>query len=194
VTRRFVANEKPPRWIILDRDGVINFDSPGHILSPDAWQPIPGSLEAISELTRHGYRVVVITNQSAIGRGLMTDRTLNTIHDRMQRCIERKGGHLEAIYHCPHAPWEGCACRKPNTDLFHEFSEQFKVPLAGIRAVGDARRDLEAARAVGAHPILVLTGKGQQTKRDLEGDPLNYPLEIHIDLADFVRSLMENTG
>lgn len=191
---RHPANRKRSRWFVLDRDGVINFDSPEYILSPDAWQPIPGSLDAISELTRHGHRVAVITNQSAIGRGLMSDRTLVAIHERMRKWIEREGGHLEAIYHCPHAPWEGCACRKPNTALFHEFSKQFKVPLREITAVGDTRRDLEAAIAVGAHPVLVLTGQGQQTKRDLEARPLNHPTEIHADLAAFVHSFMENTG
>jgi D-glycero-D-manno-heptose 1,7-bisphosphate phosphatase len=194
VTQPHVVAEKPTRWIILDRDGVINFDSPDHILSPDAWHPIPGSLESISKLNRCGYGIVVITNQSAIGRGLMTNQTLEAIHARMREWIEQAGGHLAAIYHCPHAPWEGCACRKPNTALFHEFSKQFQVPLAGLAAVGDARRDLEAAIAVGAHPVLVLTGQGQHTKRGLEGHPLTQPVEIHADLAALVHSLVENTG
>jgi D-glycero-D-manno-heptose 1,7-bisphosphate phosphatase len=185
-------SQGPTRWIILDRDGVINIDSPDHILSPDAWKPIPGSLGAIAELTQRGYGIIVITNQSAIGRGLMTGHDLAAIHERMHEWIERAGGRLEAVYHCPHAPWENCACRKPNTALFHQFSKQFAVPLARLPAVGDARRDLEAAIAVGAQPVLVLTGQGRRTKMDLERHPLSHPVEIHADLAAFVRVLLGN--
>ena len=150
-------------FIILDRDGVINEDSDAFIKSPDEWIPIPGSLEAIELLTLRGYRIVVITNQSGIARGYFDEAMLDRIHGRMLSAIERRGGRIEAIFYCPHGPEDFCECRKPKAGMYHEFSRHFGVGLAGLPAVGDSFRDLEAARSVGAYPILVETGKGCRT-------------------------------
>jgi D-glycero-D-manno-heptose 1,7-bisphosphate phosphatase len=150
-------------YVILDRDGVINEDSDAYIKSSDEWRPIPGSLDAIALLTRHGYKVVVVTNQSGIARGLFTQATLDAIHDKMRRLTERAGGRIEDIFFCPHAPQDACSCRKPQTGLFLAFARKHAVELNGVPAVGDSLRDVEAALAVGAKPILVKTGKGART-------------------------------
>ena len=150
-------------FVILDRDGVINEDSDAYIKSPEEWIPIPGSLEAIELLTQKGFRIVVLTNQSGIARGYFDEAMLERIHDRMRAAVETRGGRIEAIFHCPHGPEDFCECRKPKPGLFRQFAARFDVDLAGIPAIGDSFRDLEAARAVGAAPILVETGKGQRT-------------------------------
>jgi len=152
------------RYVLLDRDGVINEDSPNYIKSPAEWQPLPGSLEAIALLTRHGYRVVVITNQSGIGQGLFDTAVLHAIHDKMRCAITAQGGALAAIYYCPHAPEAHCDCRKPKPGLLQAFSRDYGVALSGVPLIGDALRDMQAARAVGAQPILVQTGQGSMTQ------------------------------
>ncbi len=153
------------RWVILDRDGVINEDSDAYIKSPEEWVPIAGSLEAIAQLNRNGFRVAVLTNQSGVARGLFDLATLELIHARMRRQVELAGGHIEAIFFCPHGPEDGCDCRKPRTGLFEQFASRFDVDLQGVPAVGDSLRDIQAARSVGASPILVETGKGKRTLR-----------------------------
>jgi len=101
------------KLVILDRDGVINEDSAQFIKSPDEWRAIPGSLEAIARLNQAGYRVVVATNQSGVGRGLFDMVTLNTIHEKMIDQLSQFGGRIDAIYFCPHSADAGCTCRKP---------------------------------------------------------------------------------
>jgi D-glycero-D-manno-heptose 1,7-bisphosphate phosphatase len=150
-------------YLILDRDGVINEDSDAFIKCPEEWIPIPGSLEAIARLTERGYRVVVLTNQSGLARGLLDEETLRCIHAKMIAAVEAVGGRIEAIFHCPHGPEDSCECRKPKSGLFRAFAERYSVDLAGIPAIGDSFRDLQAAKAVGASPILVETGKGRRT-------------------------------
>ena len=157
------------RWVILDRDGVINHDSDAYIKSPEEWVPIAGSLEAIAALNRNGYRVVVVTNQAGIGRGLFDVATLDRIHAKMRKLVEEAGGHIEAIYHCPHPPEDGCHCRKPRTGMYEQFAKQFNVDLDGIPAVGDSLKDMQAAQSIGAEAILVETGNGKKTlKRNPE--------------------------
>ncbi|HWS13979.1 MAG TPA: D-glycero-beta-D-manno-heptose 1,7-bisphosphate 7-phosphatase [Rhodocyclaceae bacterium] len=154
------------KLIILDRDGVINQDSAQFIKSPEEWRPIAGSLEAIARLNQWGYRVVVATNQSGIGRGLFDMDTLNAIHDKMNRAVAQAGGRIDSIFFCPHAADSTCECRKPRPGMLLEIAVRYNVDLKGVPAVGDSLRDLEAAQAVGATPILVLTGKGQKTRDD----------------------------
>ena len=166
--------------VILDRDGVINLDSEHYIKSPEEWKPIPGSLEAIARLTQAGFRVVVATNQSGLGRGLFDMATLNAMHDKMHKAVNQLGGRIDAVFFCPHAQNAGCACRKPQPGMLLEIAERFNVALAGVPAIGDSLRDLQAASAAGAKPILVLTGKGEQT---LESGLLPEGTEVHQDLA-----------
>ena len=154
------------KLIILDRDGVINVFSDQFIKSPDEWKPIPGSLEAIARLTREGWRVVVATNQSGLARGLFEMATLNAIHAKMHKAVMQAGGRIDSIFFCPHAADSTCECRKPRPGMLLEIAVRYNVELKGVPAVGDSLRDLEAAQAVGATPILVLTGKGQKTRDD----------------------------
>ena len=151
---------------ILDRDGVINYDSDQYIKSPAEWRPIPGSIEAIARLNQNGYRIAVATNQSGIGRGLFDMATLNAINDKMMELVFRQGGRIDAIFFCPHTAAAQCACRKPRTGMFEEIAARFHTDLKAVPAIGDSLKDLEAAEAVGAQPILVLTGKGKKTQED----------------------------
>ncbi len=150
--------------ILLDRDGVINYDSDRFIKSPEEWRPIPGSLEAIARLTQDGYRVIVATNQSGVSRGLLDMATLNAINSRMHKAVSQAGGRIEAIFYCPDNAESNSPCRKPEPGMFLAIAERFNVSLKNVPAVGDSLRDLQAAAAVGARPILVLTGKGEKTR------------------------------
>lgn len=165
------------KLVILDRDGVINFDSDRFIKSPEEWKPIPGSLEAIARLNQAGYRVVVATNQSGIGRGLFDMATLNAIHDKLYRALAHVGGRIDALFYCPHAADLNCQCRKPRPGMFEEIGRRFNISLQGVPSFGDAQRDLQAAAAVGAQPMLILTGKGQRTLEngDLPEGTLVFP-------------------
>ncbi len=150
--------------IILDRDGVINFDSDQFIKSPEEWKPIPGSLEAIARLNQAGYRVVVSTNQSGVGRGLFDMPTLNAIHDKMHKACALVGARIDAVFFCPHSADSHCNCRKPKTGMLEEIAARYNVSLSGVPAVGDSLRDLQSAATIGAQPYLVLTGKGVKTR------------------------------
>jgi len=175
------------KLIILDRDGVINYDSDQYIKSPDEWRPLPGSLEAIARLNQWGYRVVVATNQSGVGQGLYDMDTLNVIHDKMIRSAAQVGGRIDAIFFCPHTNADNCGCRKPKPGLLKEIAARYNVDLAGVPAIGDSLRDLQAAAAVDAQPILVLTGKGEKTLAD-PGLPQGTP--VFRDLAAAVAKLV----
>ena len=174
------------KLIILDRDGVINYDSDQYIKSPAEWRPIPGSIEAIARLYQSGYRVAVATNQSGIGRGLFDMATLNAINDKMMEMVFRQGGRIDALFFCPHTAAENCACRKPRTGMLEEIALRFHVDLKGTPLIGDSLKDLQAAEAVGAQPILVLTGKGARTRA--EGAMPKKTL-VYEDLADATRHL-----
>lgn len=151
------------KLVILDRDGVINHDSATFIKSPAEWIPIPGSLEAIAMLNQSGYRVAVATNQSGIARGLFDMAALNAIHDKMHRALSQIGGRIDALFYCPHAADDHCDCRKPKTGMIEDISRRFSIELNHVYAVGDARRDMQAFANAGCKPILVRTGKGEET-------------------------------
>lgn len=154
--------------VILDRDGVINYDSDEYIKHPDEWQAIEGSLEAIAHLNQAGFRVVVASNQSGLARGFFNIDTLNKIHAKMNRELAEVGGTIEAIFFCPHSPRGTCNCRKPKPGLFNEIAQRLgSIHLTGVPAIGDALRDVQAATAAGASPILVRTGKGLKTESQL---------------------------
>jgi D-glycero-D-manno-heptose 1,7-bisphosphate phosphatase len=175
------------KLVILDRDGVINFDSDQYIKSPDDWRPIPGSIEAIARLSQAGYRVVIATNQSGIGRGLFEMDTLNAIHDKMHKTLALVGGRVDAVFFCPHTNTDNCECRKPKPGMFKEIAARFNADLAGVPSVGDSLRDLQAAIAVGARPILVRSGKGAKT---LVNPELPAGIPVFADLAAVVSHLL----
>ncbi len=173
--------------IILDRDGVINHDSDDFIKNPAEWEPIEGSLEAIARLNYAGYRVVVITNQSGIARGLFDVETLNRIHSKMRRMLAQVGGKIEAIMFCPHGPEDDCQCRKPQNGSFVDLAHRLRVNLENVPAVGDSLRDIQAAILSQARPILVKTGKGERTLA--AGIPDG--VEVYDDLASVATALLE---
>ncbi len=151
------------RLVILDRDGVINEDSDEFIKSPSEFVAIEGSIEAIALLSNAGFTVAVATNQSGVARGLLNDRTLDAIHDKLRLEVREAGGDIGRIVYCPHHPDDGCDCRKPAPGLLLRLAHQYGVPLDNVPMVGDSDRDIEAAKAAGCHPILVLTGNGRKT-------------------------------
>ena len=175
------------KLVILDRDGVINQDSDQFIKNPDEWKPIPGSLEAIARLNHSGYRVVVASNQSGIGRGLFDMAALNAINDKMYRALGLFGGRIDALFYCPHAAEADCDCRKPRPGMFLDIAQRFNVSLSGVPSVGDSLRDLQAAATAGAQPILVLTGKGKKTKA---AGGLPEGTHSFADLAEAVRRIV----
>ena len=175
------------KLVVLDRDGTINHDSDQYIKSPAEWKPIPGSMEAIARLTQGGWRVVVATNQSGLSRGLFDMSTLNAINAKMHKAVNQAGGRIEAIFYCPDTAESESRYRKPAPGMFREIGERLAMPLEGVPAVGDSLRDLQAASAVNARPILVLTGKGQKT---LEGGGLPEGTEVFPDLAAVVEALV----
>ena len=175
------------KLIILDRDGVINYDSDQFIKSPNEWKPLPGSLEAIARLVQADYRVVVATNQSGVGRGLFDMTTLNAIHDKMHKAAAQAGGRIDAVFFCPHAAQSDCACRKPKSGMLEEIAARYNADMKGVPAVGDALRDLNCAAKVGAQPILVLTGKGNKTQA---AGGLPQGTLIYSDLAAAVAALV----
>ncbi len=182
-----VIPTRAAKLIVLDRDGVINQDSDQFIKSPEEWRVVPGSLEAIARLNHAGYRVVVATNQSGIGRGLFDMAMLNTIHEKMHKALAHVGARLDAVFFCPHTADARCDCRKPKPGMLAEIGRRFNMELTGVPCVGDSLRDLQAAEAAGAQPILVLTGKGEKTLRDG-----NFPRNTVIfpDLAFAVSALL----
>ena len=175
------------KLVILDRDGVINEDSDQFIKNTTEWKPIPGSLDAIAKLNHAGYRVVVASNQSGIGRGLLDMGALKAINDRMYRSLAQVGGRIDALFYCPHAAEANCECRKPKPGMFLDIAQRFNVDLAGVPSIGDSLRDLQAAATAGAKPMLVLTGKGRKTEA-AGGLPDATP--VFADLAEAVRNIV----
>lgn len=181
------------RLVILDRDGVINEDSDAFIKSPAEWLALPGSLEAIGRLSQAHFQVVVVTNQSGLARGLFDLDMLQQIHNKMHQEAARFGGRIDAIFFCPHGPQDHCSCRKPKAGMLRDLAKRLNIDLSGIAAIGDSLRDIQAAQAVKARPILVRSGKGRQT--EALGDGLA-GIEIFDDLAaavDVILAEAENS-
>ncbi|HVE44923.1 MAG TPA: D-glycero-beta-D-manno-heptose 1,7-bisphosphate 7-phosphatase [Gammaproteobacteria bacterium] len=150
-------------FIILDRDGVINHDSREYIKSPEEWVPIKGSLEAIAQLNKAGFHVIIATNQSGIARGYYDLETLSAIHEKLTQALASVGGYIEEIFYCPHHPEDRCLCRKPQPGLIQQIQKKYAIDLKKTYFIGDSYSDIQAARAASCVPILVLTGNGQST-------------------------------
>lgn len=168
--------------IILDRDGVINRDSKAFVKSPDEWQPLPGSIEAIARLSQAGYTLAVASNQSGLARGLFDRDALEAMHAKLHRLVGDAGGRIDRIVVCPHGPDDGCDCRKPKPGLLERLGEHYGQSLDGVIVVGDSLRDLQAAVAVNARPVLVRTGNGMETEKKLIGELED--TEVFDSLAD----------
>jgi len=176
--------------IIMDRDGVINQDSPEYIRSPKEWIPIPHSLNAITRLNKAGHQVIVVTNQSGVGRGYYSLETLEKIHQKMRDELAAIGGRIDGLYFCPHTPEDHCECRKPKPGMLLEAAQDFNADLKQAYFIGDSIRDIQAAQAVGCLPVLVKTGNGEKTlaaNRTLRNVP------VYQDLSDVVGVIIEGT-
>ncbi len=180
------------KLIILDRDGVINEDSDDYIKSPQEFIPIPGSIAAIGHLTKAGYTVVVATNQSGIARGYYDMSALQAMHDKLTLLLTPVGGRVDAYFICPHGPDDHCDCRKPKAGLLRQIAEHYQTDLGGVPAVGDSYRDLQAAIAVGAKPVLVKTGKGQRTLQKYATEVAAFP--VYANLSMYVEALLNSEG
>ncbi len=173
--------------LFLDRDGVINADSPDFVRSVEEWRPLPGSLEAIGRLARGGWEVVVVTNQSGLARGLLDGATLEAIHGEMARRIADHGGRLAGVFHCPHAPEAGCRCRKPQPGLIERACAELGLDASGMPLVGDRESDLIAARRAGLRPIAVRSGPAPPFA---EGTPVWRDVPVFRDLAEVADHLL----
>ena len=179
------------KLVILDRDGVINYDSDEYIKNSDEFIPLPGSLDAIARLNQAGYTVVVATNQSGVSRGYFTEDTLAQMHAKLRRLLSEAGGKIDAIYYCPHAPDDHCDCRKPKPGLLQKILQNYPTDVAHLPVIGDSLRDLQSALAVGAQPILVRTGKGEGTVAKLAQEPDLQNVPVFADLNEAVNYLLK---
>ena len=175
-------------FVILDRDGVINAESPEYIKSPDEWEPLPGSLDAIARLTKAGFQVFVATNQAGIARGKLSLVELDIIHQRMLNEVEQLGGRIVDIRYCPHHPDDHCNCRKPAPGMLLDLAKIYNLDLSMGHFVGDSIKDLQAAKAAGCKGVLVLSGNGHES---LKLFPDFKP--VHKDLASFASQLLYKT-
>ncbi len=176
--------------IILDRDGVINQDSDNFIRTVDQWLPIKGSIEAMAQLYKQGYRLFIFTSQSGIGRGFYTLATMNAMHKKMALLLKQYGAKVEGIVYCPHTPDENCACRKPKPKMLHDIATQYDVDLTQAWVVGDSWRDIQSGLAVGAKVALVATGKGKKTTIKNNDEIKNKNIPVLTNLADFANKLI----
>lgn len=184
------AKHAPVKLIVLDRDGTLSPDPEDFVRAPEDWVPLPGALEAVARLNHGGWRVVLASNQSGLGRGLFDMATLNAVHARMHKLLAAAGGRIEAVFFCPHAPEDECCCRKPAAGLFLDIARRMGVPLDSMVAAGDSVRDVQAAAAAGCEAHLIRTGQSLPVG---DGAPLPPEVpagtQVHADLsafADFV--------
>jgi D-glycero-D-manno-heptose 1,7-bisphosphate phosphatase len=180
------------KLVILDRDGVINQDSANFIKNTNEWIALPGSLEAIALLNQSGFRVALATNQSGVGRGLYDMATLNAIHDKMHKALAQIGGRIDALFYCPHTADDNCSCRKPKTGMIEDIGRRFSVDLGQVYGVGDSLRDLVAFAEAGCKPILVRSGKGEETLANAKLPNQSLPANtmIFADLAEAVQHIV----
>ncbi|MGE5740569.1 MAG: D-glycero-beta-D-manno-heptose 1,7-bisphosphate 7-phosphatase [Candidatus Aminicenantes bacterium RBG_16_66_30] len=174
--------------VFLDRDGVINRDRPDSVKSWEEFEFLPGVLEAFRLLARGPHRIIIVSNQSAIGRGLVSREAVDKIHALMIEAVRGVGGRIDAVYYCPHRPDEDCPCRKPRPGLLLRAARELDIDLPASWLIGDDLRDLESAVAAGVRPVLVRTGHG----KDLPETALTRGLhgfDVFGDLLEAVRRL-----
>lgn len=182
------------KLLILDRDGVINVESSEFVKSPEEWIPIKGSLEAIGRLSQAGFEIVVITNQSGIGRGYFSADMLAKMHARMIDFVQQYGGKIQSILFCPHTAEDNCDCRKPKDGMYKELAERLNISFGNVYSVGDSVRDLLAAKSAGANPVLVKTGNGKKSLKEIDNSPelgLNQA-PVFDNLSSFADALLNN--
>ena len=180
------------KLIILGRDGILNHFREDHVKAPSEWVPIPGALEAVARLNHDGWHVVVATNQSGIGRGMIDMAMVNAIHAQMNLALLAQGGRLDAVFFCPHTPEDGCACRKPLPGMMRDIGFRYGVDLAHVPMVVDTLRDLQAAEAAGCEPHLVRSGRAAGlAPADVQQMVDKVPRTcVHADLGAFAEHLL----
>ena len=180
------------KLVILGRDGILNEFREGHVTAPEEWHAIEGALEAVARINHAGWHVVVATNQSGIGRGMIDMSAVNGVHARMHQMLQAQGGRIDAVFFCPHTPEDNCDCRKPKPGLLLDIGRRYGTALDAVPVVGDTLRDLQAAQAAGCEPHLVLSGRAQ----GLQGDALQALLaqvpkaQVHASLGAFTDFLL----
>ncbi|WP_043112924.1 D-glycero-beta-D-manno-heptose 1,7-bisphosphate 7-phosphatase [Solimonas flava] len=177
--------------VILDRDGVINEDATEYVKSVAEWRPIPGSLEAIAKLCQAGYRVFVASNQSGLGQGLFDYDAFCAMNDRLQQLLAEFGGRVDGIFFAPDHPQRATPDRKPSPGMLLDLAKRLGVTLEQVPMVGDSLRDIEAARAAGARPVLVRTGNGGETERRNAGRLDD--VSVYDNLAAFTVALLSGS-
>lgn len=181
-------NPTHPKLMILGRDGILNVFREDHVKAPEEWQPIEGALEAVAKLNQAGWHAVVATNQSGIGRGLVEMAQLNAIHRRMMQLLAAKGGRIDAVFICPHAPEDDCTCRKPRPGLMQQVAERYGIDdLSGVPMVCDTARDVQAALAAGCEPHVLRTGRAASMS---EAELAAQPAQVHDSLAAFAQFVL----
>jgi len=178
------------KLIVLDRDGVINHDSDDYIKSPDEWQPIDGSLEAIARLNHAGYIVAIASNQSGLARGYFDMEVLTAMHKKMDELLAKIGGRIDAVFYCPHGPGDACQCRKPKPGMLLDIGQRFNVPLKQVIFVGDSISDINAANNAHAKAVLVRTGKGIKAEKILQSENKS-SIPVYDDLASAVTAILQ---
>lgn len=172
--------------LILDRDGVINQDRDDYVKSADEWQAIPGALQAIARASQAGWIVTIASNQSGLARGLFDEAALNAMHNKMRQGVEQHNGRIDSIFYCPHSPDDNCDCRKPKPGLLQQIARHYDCNLSSAVFIGDSLKDIQAAQAVNAMPVLVRTGKGANTEAALPGNTVS----VFDDLAAAINTLL----
>ena len=175
------------KMVILDRDGVINHMVDDDVTSVAEWEPIAGSIEAISRLKKAGYLVTIASNHSGIARGYYSEADLKAMHDKLENLLEARGVGIDGIFCCPHGPEANCICRKPKPGLLFQIAKQFQIDLSQTPLVGDNISDIQAAKMANAKPVLVRTGKGEYVMQHFP-EALDVP--VYDDLAHFVRETL----
>ena len=174
--------------VFIDRDGTIIVEK-DFIRSPEEIQFIPGSVEAIKDLRVLGYKIIVVSNQSGIGRGILTEKMVKEVNDSFIRQLKDRGAPIDALYYCPHHPDDGCVCRKPETGMIRRAVAEHKLDLKEAVVIGDKLSDIELGRKIGAKSILVLTGYGKKEREKLR-DAMIKPDFIADDLLAAVKQLV----
>ena len=184
-------NRHPAPVVFLDRDGVINRDSTAYIKSLAEFEFLPRSLAAIHKLTQSGFKTIVVTNQSALHRGLISPETLDALHAAMTREVRSHGGRIDDIFYCPHTPQEGCNCRKPAPGMIENARRKHGIDLDRSGMVGDSAKDIACARRAGVrYAVLVKTGDFARAKKELDDINLK-PDGVAADLYEAVEWLLE---
>jgi D-glycero-D-manno-heptose 1,7-bisphosphate phosphatase len=180
------------KLVILGRDGILNVFRDDHVKSPDEWEPIPGALEAVAQLNHAGWHVVLATNQSGIGRGMIDMASVNAVHAHMLKRLMAVGGRLDAVFFCPHAPEDQCDCRKPLPGLMKDIARRYGIDLRNVPMIADTLRDLQAAQAAGCEPHLVCSGRAAALDEAGIGQIVaQVPgTQVHADLPAFVDHLL----